>query len=50
VNRIIGEHGGTIQFASEVGVGTRFTITLPLPAVQRSAALIDLSAYRSSAS
>lgn len=50
VNRIIGEHGGTIQFASEVGVGTRFTITLPLPVAQRSAALIDLSAYRSSAS
>jgi len=29
-NRIIGEHGGTIRFVSEKGIGTRFTITLPV--------------------
>jgi signal transduction histidine kinase len=29
VNRIINEHEGTIQLESEVGVGTRFEITLP---------------------
>lgn len=29
VNRIITEHKGTINFISEVGVGTTFTITLP---------------------
>ena len=27
--KIIGEHGGTIRFATEVGVGTTFTIELP---------------------
>lgn len=29
-NRIISEHGGVINLVSEVGVGTRFTILLPL--------------------
>jgi signal transduction histidine kinase len=30
VNRIITEHGGTIQFVSQMGVGTKFTIVLPI--------------------
>jgi signal transduction histidine kinase len=30
VNRIITEHGGTIQFSSQVNVGTKFTIVLPI--------------------
>jgi two-component system NtrC family sensor kinase len=31
---IIAQHGGQVQLASEVGVGTTFTITLPLAAPQ----------------
>lgn len=36
--KIIGEHGGRIEVASEVGQGTRFTITLPVDVMQDEAA------------
>jgi signal transduction histidine kinase len=32
VRRIVEAHGGAINLQSEVGLGTRFTIQLPLPA------------------
>ncbi|HTQ98440.1 MAG TPA: ATP-binding protein [Candidatus Acidoferrum sp.] len=37
VNRIINEHAGTIALDSEVGVGTRFVITLPVWSVPAEA-------------
>ncbi len=37
VNRIITEHQGTIRLTSEENVGTKFTITLPLPKYQKPA-------------
>lgn len=36
--KIIGEHGGRIEVASEVGQGTRFTITLPVDVMEDEAA------------
>jgi two-component system, sporulation sensor kinase E len=35
VYKIIKEHGGEISLRSREGVGTRFTITLPLPQHER---------------
>jgi signal transduction histidine kinase len=44
VNRIISEHGGTIRLDSEVGVGTKFTITFPLNAAISSPSLTAVAA------
>lgn len=46
VNRIISEHKGTIVFESEVGVGTRFILTLPALAAPVEASNVVPAAAR----
>ncbi len=46
VNRIINEHAGTIILNSEVGVGTSFTITLPLSVVPSVVSVVVPAAAR----
>jgi two-component system, NtrC family, sensor kinase len=48
--QIIREHGGTIRARSEVGRGTRFTITLPVDCRIRVAALVGVAAGAAAAS
>ena len=48
VNRIISEHKGTIRFSSEIGVGTRFSISLPIYKEMNNVGIVRLRAEKAS--